>query len=137
MSLTLEIGSELEPLLEAEAAKTGSTPSTVAQNLLRKSLASSNKVPRAPRVTNDEARLLEEINQGPSTAEMERYFALIRKRQEETISDAELGELRAFSKRIEQQAVTRMRSIAKLAKLRGRRVEEVMAELQIEPPDVL
>lgn len=132
----MEITPDLEPLLEAEAAKTGSNPVSVAEDLLRKSLTDVAP-PSAPRLSAKESQLLEEINQGPPAEEMDRYVALIRKRQEGTVSEVELSELRAFTQRMEKLAVARMEKLAALARLRGIDIEELMEELQIQPPDVL
>ena len=62
----------------------------------------------ARRLSADESQLFEEINRGPSTAEMERDLELIRKRQE-----------------------------ARLAELRGVEVEMLMQQLQLDPPAAL
>ena len=104
--------------------------------MLRKSLCPASKT-SAPSLSGEEALLLAEINRGPSSSEMESYIALIRKRQSETITEEELDELRAFTQRMEQLAVLRLKNLEKLAELRGVDIEELMGELQIEPPDVL
>ena len=85
----------------------------------------------------EESKLLEAINQGPTTFEMDECVGLIRKRQSETSSDAEFERLDAFTKGMEQLAVSRMKSLASLAELRGVDVEQLMQELDITPPDVL
>ncbi|MDP6353647.1 MAG: hypothetical protein QF473_00995 [Planctomycetota bacterium] len=136
MSLTLEISPELESFLEAEATRTGKDVTSVAEAVLRKSLCPGEHS-SAPRLTAEEARLLEEINRGPTTSEMEGYIALIRKRQSETITEDELDELRSFTQRMEELAVLRLKNLKKLAELRGVDVEGLMTELQIGPPDVL
>ena len=138
MSLTLEITADLERLLEAEASRTGSSPASVAHDMLRKSLSRRILPPdAAPRLSAEESELLEQINRGPSAAEMDRYLTLIRARQEESIGEAGLEELRAFTYRMEQLAVNRLTSLAALARLRGVDLEDLMDELQIQPPDVL
>ena len=136
MSLTLEISTELEPLLKAEAARAGRDVVAVAHEMLARSLrvAQTDSTRRLP---EDESQLLEEINQGPSTAETERYLELIRKRQDEAITAAEVAELRAFTERMEKRAATRMQSVARLAERRGVEVETLMKQLQLDPPDAL
>ena len=136
MSLTLEISTELEPLLNAEAARAGRDVVTVAHEMLARSLRVAQR-DSARRLSEDESQLLEEINRGPSTAEMERYLELIRKRQDEGITGDELDELRAFTDRMEKLAVARMQSVARLAELRGVGVETLMKQLQLDPPDAL
>ena len=136
MSLTLEISTELEPLLKAEAARAGRDVVAVAHEMLARSLRVA-QADSARRLPEDESQLLEEINRGPSTAEMERYLELIHKRQDEAITAAELAELRAFTERMENLAVGRMQSVARLAELRGVEVEMLMKQLQLDPPDAL
>ncbi len=46
-------------------------------------------------------------------------------------------EMRAFTHRMEQLAVNRLASLAALARLRGLDLEDLMDDLQIQPPDVL
>ena len=136
MELTLNIASELESLLQAEADKKGSSPMSVAQELLAKSLTQTHPSD-APRLPGEESRLLAEINQGLSSEGMQRYRDLIQKRQDESISEEELIELRGVTQQMEALAVNRMKSLAELARLRGVDVEALMHELQIAPPDVL
>lgn len=136
MSLTLEISPELEPLLEAEAARAGRDVTTVAHEMLTRSLRMAQTASER-RLPEEESRLLRAINEGPSTAEMERYIELIHKRQEETVTNDELVELRAFTDRMEKLAVARMQSVVRLAELRGIEVETLMKELQLDPPDAL
>ncbi len=136
MSMTIEITNDLEPLLVKEARKAGVDPVTYTQDLLRKALPSSS-VPEAPSVTPEEASLLREINQGVSPEEMARYRELIRKRQQEKVSQTEFRELQEFTRRLEDFQARRMGSLAMLAKLRGVSVLDLMGRLEIRPLDVL
>ena len=133
--MTIEITSDLEPLLMAEAHKAGVDPVTYTQDLLRKALPIA--VPSAPSVTAEEASLLKEINQGISSEEMARYEELIRKRQQEAISQPEFRELQEATRRLEDFQTRRMRSLAALAKLRGISVLDLMSRLEIRRLDVL
>jgi hypothetical protein len=139
MSLTVELSPDLERLLEEEARRTGTSPASVAREVLRKSLVPglTTSGSSAPRLSPEESRLLAEINNGPSTAEMERYLALVKRRQSESLADSEMEELRGFTNRMERLAVTRMRALVALAALRGMEVEALMEELQLgkHPPD--
>ena len=135
MSMTIEIASDLEPLLKAEAGKAGVDPIAYTQHLLRKSLPSSP--PSAPAVTAEESRLLKEINQGVSSEGMVRYEELIQKRQQETISSEEFRELEDFTRRLEDFQARRMHSLAALAKLRDIALSDLIDQLEIRPPDVL
>jgi hypothetical protein len=100
-----------------EARKAGVDPVTYTQDLLRKALPSG--APGAPSLPAEEASLLKDINQGISLEQMARYQELIRKRQQETISQVEFDELQEFTARLEDLQTLRARSMAKLAKLRG------------------
>ena len=98
MSMTIEISGELEPVLKAEAGKAGIDPIAYTHQLLRASLP-----PRklsAPSMSVEESRLLNQINQGFSEEEFERYRELIAKRQAETISPEEFRQCEyCFSQR--------------------------------------
>src|SRR5437879_3741883 len=91
MSMTIEISSELEPILKAEAGKAGVDPVAYTNQLLRASLQTEK--PTVPSMSPAETRLLNQINQGLSLEEFDRYRELIRKRQEETITQDELSQL--------------------------------------------
>ena len=135
MSMTIEITSDLEPLLMTEARKAGVDPATYTRDLLRKALPIS--APSAPCVTAEEASLLKEINKSISPEEMARYEELILKRQEETISQPEFRELEEFTRRLEDFQAGRMGSLARLAQLRGVLVLDLMGRLEIRSLDVL
>jgi hypothetical protein len=135
MSMTIEITSELEPLLMAEAHKAGVDPVTYTHELLRKALP--NSAPSAPSITAEEASLLKAINQGISPGQMARYEELIKKRQHETITEQEFRELRELTDRLEALQARRMRSLATLAKLRDVSVVDLMSRLDIRSLDVL
>lgn len=81
-----------------------------------------------------EAQLLEEINQGLSTAEWDRYHALIAKRQQESISDVELQELSSTSDRIETLNVHRLKTLVELARLRGTSLPSLLDQLGLATP---
>ena len=136
MSVTVEISSDLAPLLEAEAFKAGKDPSAFAQQLLRSSLR-ARRSPRVPQIPLEEEELIKAINRGPKASELERYEDLIRKRQDEDLRGAEFDELCEFTDRMEEFAVERLACLAKLAELRGVDLQDLMADLEIRPPDVL
>ena len=135
MSMTIEISSELEPVLKAEAGKAGIDPIAYTHQLLRASLP-----PRklsAPSMSVEESRLLNQINQGFSEEEFERYRELIAKRQAETISPEEFRQLDAMTRRLEALQARRLECLAQLASLWNIPLVELMARLEIHPPDVL
>jgi hypothetical protein len=135
MSMTIEISSELEPILKAEAGKAGVDPIAYTHQLLRASLPAEK--PSAPSISAEETRLLNQINQGLSAEELDRYRELIRKRQEETISQEDFRQLDAMTRRLEALQARRVESLAQLASLRNIPLVELMARLEIHPPDAL
>ena len=90
---------------------------------------------RAPHVTANESELLARINQALSAAEKATMRALIAKRDEGTISQAELEELMALTDRLEILHADRLGALADLASLRGMKLDEVMRQLGIVFPD--
>jgi predicted DNA-binding antitoxin AbrB/MazE fold protein len=84
-----------------------------------------------------ESQLLEQINQGLSETEWQRYHALIEKRQHESMNNGELTELTAISDRVEVLNVRRMESLAELARLRDITLLELLAQLGLTPPQVI
>jgi hypothetical protein len=81
-----------------------------------------------------EAELLQEINQGLNDDFWERYRALIRRRQDETLSDEDRAELIRLTDQVEAMNASRMEHLAQLARLRGKPLRAVMQELGINPP---
>jgi hypothetical protein len=135
MGMTIEIAGDLEPILKAEANKAGIDPVRYTQQLLRKSLGTEQT--GIPSLSAEEAGLLNEINQGLSSDEMDLYRILIEKRQEETITETEFEQLQGFTFRLESISVRRLEALAKLAALYRIPLAELMARLQIEPTNVL
>ena len=136
MSMIVEIASDLEPILKAEAGKAGIDPVAYMEHLLRKALpAGAPAVGES--VSAQETSLLKRINQGFSPDQMVRYRELVRKRQEEAISPEEWHELENCTARLEHFQTDRMQSLSKLAQLRNVSVRDLMAQLEIRAPDVL
>jgi len=135
MGMTIEIAGDLELILKAEANKAGIDPVRYTQQLLRKSLGTEQT--GIPSLSAEEAGLLNEINQGLSSDEMDLYRILIEKRQEETITETEFEQLQGFTFRLESISVRRLEALAKLAALYRIPLAELMARLQIEPTNVL
>ena len=102
MSMTIEISGELEPILKAEAGKAGIDPIAYTHQLLRASLPTEQLT--APSVSAEEARLLNQINQGLSAEELDHYRELIGKRQAETISLEEFRQLDGLTRRRDRPA---------------------------------
>lgn len=133
--LTIEIASDLEPLIKREARKAGVDPVTYTEHLLRSALPAPDSPP--PALTPAESALLKEIDTGLSAEESIRYKELVEIRRQETIDQAELSELKEITGRLEEFQARRMECISELARLRGVSVAELMRSLQVRSPDVL
>lgn len=88
----------------------------------------------APSLPEEEARLLQKINQGLPPAVQQRYDELTAKRRAETLTPQEHQELLALIDRIEQADAERVQSLAELARLRNVTVTTLMAQLGIRRP---
>lgn len=89
----------------------------------------------APCLPQEEAGLLEQINQGLSPEAQQRYDALTAKRRAETLTSEEHQELLTLIDRIERADAERAQSLSELARLRKVSVTTLMAALGIRPPD--
>ncbi len=90
---------------------------------------------RAPSLSHDETELLQAINQGIPPEIRARYAALIARRREGSLTPEELGELRRLGDEVEVLDAQRAEHLAKLARLRGVSLDEVMDSLGIRAPE--
>lgn len=90
----------------------------------------------APVLDRRESELLEAINRGLPVESETRYRELIAERQAETISTAELEELKSLTDHAEQLQAERMAYLVSLAQLRGVSLPDLMTDLGIEPSPV-
>jgi hypothetical protein len=88
----------------------------------------------APSLSHDETELLQAINQGIPPEVQQRYAALVARRRAGTLTPEEHGELLRLGDEIEVMDGQRAEHLAKLARLRGVSLEEVMATLGIRAP---
>lgn len=88
----------------------------------------------APSLPEEEARLLEKINQGLPPDVQQRYDELTAKRRAETLTPEEHEELLDLIDRIEQADAERVQALAELAQRRGVSITTLMAELGIRRP---
>ena len=65
---------------------------------------------------------------------MRRYYALIDRRRDETLTEAEHGELIALTDRVEQAHVARLEKVFELARLKGVEVKVLMKQLGLGNP---
>lgn len=89
----------------------------------------------APCLPEEEAVLLEKINQGLPPDVQHRYDELTAKRRAETLTPEEHRELLALIDRVEQADAERVQVLSELAQRRNVSVTALMAELGIRPPE--
>ena len=92
---------------------------------------------RAHRKSNilpeEEAQLLQKINQGMDSELRSQYQVLRKKREDETLTDSEYEMLIQLSNQIEQFGAQRLESLASLARLRQVSLSTIMDSLGIQP----
>ena len=135
MTITIDLTAELEARLLQEAAKHGMDPDQFIVLAMRSRL--QQQEPSAPRLDPRQSELLEQINQGLSQSEWDRYYALVAQRQAETLSESDYAELTATSRRIEELNTRRQELLVELARHRGTSLPELLDELGIVPPTVI
>ena len=124
---------ELELRIRAAAEKQGLQPTEYVLRVLADHVSSSGSGIRLDEV---ETELLAQINMGLADSEWERYHELIKRRQNESLTDEEHQELLRVSDRLEKQNVRRIECVSKLAQRRGLPLAEVMLQLGIKSREV-
>jgi len=85
-------------------------------------------------LSEDETRLLLQINEGIPEEMHRQYRSLVVKRDAESLTDNEYETLLALSDRIEVMAAARAESLVKLANLRQIPLMQLMDDLGIQTP---
>ncbi|WP_017297584.1 hypothetical protein [Nodosilinea nodulosa] len=129
--ITLDLSPELEAQLRVEAAKQGLDPQRYILETLHTRLAANKAI--ATQLPAAEADLLQQINLGLSTDVWDEYYALIDKRQTETLTANEHHRLIEISDQIEALNVERIQALVQLAALRQQSLDDVMDDLGIKP----
>jgi hypothetical protein len=132
MTITLELPPELEKNIKAAAAKAGSQPEDFVLSAVQERLSKTAGV-SSPHLSKQESELLLAINQSFSHVNWQQYFELIDKRDAETITSDELGELISITDGIEEANAKRLQYLIKLAELRNVSLDELMDELDLRP----
>jgi hypothetical protein len=88
---------------------------------------------KTPVLPAEEAQLLLKINQGIPADLLANYQVLRKKREAETLTDAEYDRLIQLSTEIEQIGVQRLEALARIAQLRQVSIIDLMATLGIQP----
>ena len=89
---------------------------------------------RAPSLPQNEAQLLQKINQGIPLEVQKRYEELIDKQEAETLTPDESDELQRLIEQIEDLEVRHVEYLTKLADLRGTTLSDLIKQLGIRPP---
>lgn len=134
MTLTIDIAPDLEQQLRAEAARRGVDENAFILQTLRERLKQGTSA--VPSLPSAEARLLQQINQGLSADEWQRYNALITRRQAEMLTPDEQSELVALSDRLEELNTMRVQALVDLARVRRIPLQDLMRALGIPSADV-
>ncbi len=88
----------------------------------------------AASLSKQETALFLKINRSLSEPQQQRLAALNEKIEESQLTEKEHAELLRLTDRVEKLWVERLRAIIELAKLRKLPPEELMRQLEIEPP---
>ena len=84
-------------------------------------------------LSNIETELLRKINAGVLPTIQKRYAILFKKRQKETLTDADYEELIALTSYIENHNAQRLSYIIELSQIRNTTVDDVIASLELKP----
>lgn len=128
MTVIIDLPPGMEARLHEEARKAGEEASVYIARTLEERLR-----PLPPRLSPEEARLLQQINQGWPAGFWQRYNELIAKRRAEELTFDEHAELIACSDQIEEANARRVQHLVELAHLRRTTLTSLMEELGIKP----
>jgi len=139
MTVTIDLAPDLEARLRDEAARRGMDFNTYVNTRVLDAVGgvdqgSDRGHGNSQSLSAAEADLLQRINAGPTEEVWRRYHALVAKRRAETLSPAEHAELIDLSDRIEEANAQRIGHLVELARLRGRSLSVLMAQLGISAP---
>ena len=127
--IALKLAPELEARVRDAAARRGVAADEFVADAVRQQLG-------RPEQLDPEAELIARIRRGISQEIRARYQTLNEKRQAETITDDEYGELLSLIERIEQGDAERMTHLVELAQLRNTSLDAVIDDLNLrrKPP---
>ncbi|HEY7419923.1 MAG TPA: hypothetical protein VH593_32395 [Ktedonobacteraceae bacterium] len=119
-----------------ELAKAAERLSTNELRRLIDSLLSIQARRNVPSLSARESALVQTINRGLPADKYARYRELIRKRREETLTEAEYKELLDLTEQSEHMQVERLAALIELAQIRNMTLDDLMDDLGIKPPPV-
>ena len=133
MALTVNFPAKVEQQLISEAELRGIS---IDNYLLQ--IVKSNEEPPKMVVKNleTEQELLKKIKLDISEKEWNRYKALIKLRDKETLTENEHSELILLGEKIEAENVERLRNLVSLSKLRNVDLLQLIKDLGIKPIEV-
>jgi predicted transcriptional regulator len=132
VTLTLAIAPELADALREMARRAGLDPDHYIVRALQDHVERHRDEP--PRLSQDEALLLQEINQGLPAETWQRYHDLVAKRRAETLTPEEHEELMALTNEVEIWNARRVELVSDLARLRNVSLSRMMDELGLTTP---
>lgn len=128
---TTHLNSEID--IESVMQGMGKLNNSELENILsRISIMLAQK--KAPNLPKQEAKLLLEINQSLDEAVLQRYSSLNQLMRENKLSEEEYQELIQLIDKVELADAKRLKAIIELANLRAITVDELMKQLNIQPP---
>ena len=134
MSLTISVEPQLEARIREEARRRGET----AEELLSREVAIRwASAPNIPRLTADEAALLQTINAGLPESFWSRYRELTDRRRSESLTEPEWQELISLSDQAEEKTLQRTEALVALAQLRHVGLDALRDSLGIRPVSVV
>jgi hypothetical protein len=131
MEVTLDITPELASRLLEAAAKEGLDANGYILHMLEEHVRHIQRR-SIPCLREDEAHLLQQINQGLPQETWQRYHELIDKRRAESLTPDEHATLIALSDQIEELNARRVGYLVELARLRQTPLEALMQQLGIQ-----
>lgn len=123
MSITLQLGLDLEKKLQKITTQKGINLEQFVAQLLKEHLKNT---------PTEEEELLEKIQQGIAIDKWQRYYELKEKRIEETLTEEEYQELIMIYNIIEEANAERMLNLVQLSQLKDIPVRKLMKELGIK-----
>lgn len=130
---TIQVKSEIKIDIEQLMDGVARLDTPALENLLSQvSLVLAQR--KAPRLSQQESLLLQQINAGVPDAIQKRYIELQTKLHHEMISADEHQELLALIDEIELADANRLQALLELAQLRQVSLHELMHQLGIHPP---
>lgn len=130
MTLVINMAPEMERRLRDKAAREGLEPERYVLRTVEESLGRADDG-NGPHLSHSEAELLDQVDLGVSSETWDRYYALIGKRDDGTLTGEEHGELIGLSDGIEVANARRIGALVELAALRQTSLEELMRALGI------